>query len=231
MKFKCVIIDDEPISRNFIERYCEKSGQFEIVCSFGDPLTAIEFLSQHVIDVLFLDVEMPENTGFQLLDQLAYSPKVILTSSKTEYAFEAFQYNVFDYLKKPVTYARFAECLQKLSAQSIEQPVAEQTDSENFFIKSDGKLTRLSMSEILYIESMGDYVKYFTGNKSYVTHCTLKGAEEKMPSQHFMKVHRSYIVNLSKIKDIQDNSILIDGKVIPISKNLKNEVMERIHII
>lgn len=229
MKLKCVIVDDEPLARDFLERYCQKQGKLEVAGSFPDTGPALEYLTSNEIDILFLDVEMPGETGFELLDKLIYMPKVILTTSKKDYAFDAFQYKVADYLKKPITYSRFMESISKI----IDSPGKTTVDSNNvdFFIKSDGKFIRLNYQDILYIESMGDYVKYFTEAKHYLTHSTLKSIEVKMNPKQFMKVHRSYIVNMSKIKDIQDNTIVIENKVIPISKNLKPEVMVRIKAV
>lgn len=236
MKLKVIIVDDEPMARNFLERYCEKNGNLQLSGTFEDAVTALDYLQKNEIDILFLDVEMPNVSGFQLLDQLSYMPKVILTTSKTDHAFNAFEYGVTDFLKKPVTFNRFQEAVIKITESLIEkrlQPVLKipAINLEEIFIKSDGKLTRLNFQEILYIESLGDYVKYFTSTKNYVTLSTLKAVEQKMSSINFMKVHRSYIVNLQKIKDIQDNSLVIEGKVIPISKSFKSEVMSRINVV
>ncbi len=229
MKYNCVIVDDEPMARGFLEKYCEKHGGLNVIGIFQGTDEAMEFLKQNETDILFLDVEMPGSTGFQLLDVLTYMPKVVLTTSKTDYAFDAFQYNVSDYLKKPINYIRFQESVNKIT-ELLNKTVKEK-ENEDIFIKSDGKLTRLNLNDILYIESMGDYVKYFTAAKNYLTLSTLKAIESKMTNSAFMKVHRSFIVNLKKIKDIQDYTLVIDGKVIPISKNLKSEVMERINVI
>ncbi len=229
MKFKCIIVDDEPLSLSFLERYCEKQGNLEVTGSFADAETAFDYLKCNEIDILFLDVEMPGITGFELLDKLLYMPKVILTTSKTEYAFDAFQYHVTDYLKKPFPFNRFQESVKKVT-ESLNSTTVE-TTADDIFIKAEGKFIRLNYQDILYIESMGDYVKYFTSSKNYLTHSTLKAVEEKMNPQQFMKVHRSYIVNLRKIKDIQDHSLLIESKVIPISKSLKPVVMDRLNVV
>lgn len=228
MKLTALIIDDEPIARNFLERYCEKTGIIHVVGSFPDSETAYTYLQQNEVDILFLDVEMPGDSGFQLLDKLIVMPRVILTTSKTDYAYDAFQYKVTDYLKKPFTYVRFQEAVAKVNesiADKIEAP-----KNEDIFIKSNGKFIRLNYEDILYIESLGDYVKYCTFDKKYVTHSTLKAVEEKMDKGHFMKVHRSYIVNLRKINNIEDNTLYIGDSVIPISKMLKTEVMGRINV-
>ncbi|HEY5409002.1 MAG TPA: LytTR family DNA-binding domain-containing protein [Ginsengibacter sp.] len=228
MKLKAVIVDDEPMARSFLERYCEKNGNLDVAGSFPNAETALDYLKSNEIDILFLDVEMPGITGFQLLDQMLYLPRIILTSSKTDYAFDAFQYNVADYLKKPFTYTRFHEAICKIS--NIGNNTKAVSKQEDIFIKSEGKYVRLNYDDILYIESVGDYVKYFTASKHYLTHSTLKAVEEKMNREQFMKVHRSYIVNLGKIKDIEDHSLVIEGKVIPISKVLKSEVLQRINL-
>jgi DNA-binding LytR/AlgR family response regulator len=228
MKLTALIIDDEPIARNFLERYCEKTGTIHVVGSFPDSETAYTYLQQNEVDILFLDVEMPGDSGFQLLDKLIVMPRVILTTSKTDYAYDAFQYKVTDYLKKPFTYVRFQEAVAKVNesiADKIEAP-----KNEDIFIKSNGKFIRLNYEDILYIESIGDYVKYCTLDKKYVTHSTLKSVEEKINKGHFMKVHRSYIVNLRKINNIEDNTLYIGDSVIPISKMLKTEVMGRINV-
>jgi DNA-binding LytR/AlgR family response regulator len=229
MKLKCIIVDDEPLARSFLERYCEKHGNLEVAGSFPDAESALGYLNSNEVNILFLDVEMPGSSGFQLLDQLVYMPKVILTTSKTDYAFSAFEYNVADYLKKPIPYNRFREAIAKIN-ESLQNTTVEAT-REDIFIKSDGKLTRINYEDILYIESMGDYVKYFTPDKHYLTHSTLKAVEEKMDSKNFMKVHRSFIVNLRKINDIQDYSLVIGGKVIPISKSLKPDIIDRINVV
>lgn len=228
MKLKCIIVDDEFMARNFLNRYCEKHGSIDVLGSFPDSESALEFLKSNEVDVIFLDVEMPGYTGFELLDQLLYLPKIVLTTAKTDYAFDAFQYHVTDYLKKPITYNRFLESITKITKQ--DKIASDSPPREDIFIKSEGKFIRLNFEDILYIESLGDYIKYFTPTKFYITYGTLKSVEEKMNPNMFMKVHRSYIVNLGKINDIQNNSIVIASKVIPISKALKSNVMSKINV-
>ena len=229
MKLTAVIVDDEPIARSFLERYCEKTGTITVAGSFGDASDALEYLQYNETDILFLDVEMPGDSGFQLLDKVLVMPKVILTTSKTNYAYDAFQYNVTDYLKKPFSYVRFQEAVSKAVLTLMEKK--PQVKKEDIFIRSDGMLTRLNFEDILYIESVGDYVKFCTSDKKYLSHGTLKSVEEKIDSPQFMKVHRSFIVNLRKIRNIQDYTLLIGDSLIPISKVLKPEVIGRINLI
>lgn len=230
MNLKSVIVEDLQVAADYLARCCEKSGQIEVQAHFPNVPEALLYLNANSVDLLFLDVEMPGATGFDLLDQLAYSPKVILTTSKSEYAYNAFEYNVTDFLKKPFTYQRFLESLQKLTSATTENNITS-TATDHIFIKSDGKLVRLNNDDILYIESMGDYVKFVTADKKYVTHNTIKNLEEKVNRGTFIKVHRSYIINITKIDDIRENDLFIKGNEIPISKSHRADIMKRLNII
>jgi DNA-binding LytR/AlgR family response regulator len=237
MKISCIIVEDIQIAADFLRKFCEKSDLVEVRGHFLNVMDALEYLDRERVDLLFLDVEMPGANGFELLDRLTYSPMIILTTSKTEYAFNAFQYHVNDYLKKPFTYKRFIEAIGKLQQQPAETspaqqlPAAAQTDIEFLFIKADDKLTKIRKDDILFLESMRDYVKFVTSSKNYMTYSTLKNMEEKLNGQTFLKVHRSYIVNLSKIDDIRGNTIYINGTQIPIGKGHKEDLEARLNIL
>jgi DNA-binding LytR/AlgR family response regulator len=161
---------------------------------------------------------------------MAFLPKIILTTSKTEYAYNAFEYNVSDFLKKPFSYERFLESLQKVQSSPDLLP-AGGDQSDHIYIKTEGKLIRLANESILYIESMGDYVKFVTADKKYVTHNTIKNLEDRVNKSFFLKVHRSYIINLRKIDDMRENCLFIQGKEIPISKANKSTVLNRLNIL
>jgi DNA-binding LytR/AlgR family response regulator len=229
MKFTSIIVEDLQAAADFLKKFCEKSGIIEVQGHFLNAEDALVYLSENLVDLIFLDVEMPGASGFDLMDRLVYTPQVILTTSKTEYAYDAFQYNVTDYLKKPFTYQRFLEAVQKVEKKKEEDDSAASND--HIFIKADGKLIRLLNDDILYIESMGDYVKFITAEKKYITHNTIKNLETKVDALRFMKVHRSYIVNLSRIDDIQENMLYIKGMMIPISKAHKSKVLQKINVI
>ena len=245
MKTTCIIVEDIQIAADFLRKFCEKSDLVEVKGHFLNVADALEFLDREKVDLLFLDVEMPGATGFDLLDSLTYSPKIILTTSKTEYAFDAFQYHVNDYLKKPFTYKRFLEAIQKLQQQMQTQdpapaaitqqqmPVIAPQGSETdfLFIKAEDKLVKIKKDDILFLESMRDYVKFVTPGKSYITYSTLKNMEEKLIGPLFLKVHRSYIVNINKIDDIRGNIIYLLGNQIPIGKGHKEEVTARLNIL
>ena len=230
MILSSVIVEDLQVAADYLTRCCEKSGLLEMKGHFPNVEEALQFLNQQSVDLLFLDVEMPGATGFELLDRLAYSPKVILTTSKTEYAYNAFEYNVSDFLKKPFTYQRFLEAVQKIISPTQENNI-NSTATDHIFIKTDGKLIRLNNSDILFIESMGDYVKFVSTDKKYITHNTIKNLEEKVNRQCFLKTHRSYIINVDKIDNIRENLLFIRGNEIPISKAHRSEVLKRLNII
>ncbi|HEY4338201.1 MAG TPA: LytTR family DNA-binding domain-containing protein [Puia sp.] len=240
MKLSCIIVEDIQIAADFLRKFCEKSDLVEVKGHFLNVADALDFLDQEKVDLLFLDIEMPGATGFDLLDRLTYSPRIILTTSKTEYAFNAFQYHVDDYLKKPFTYKRFQEAIEKLHQKTAAatpppapiQPAAPLVpDTDFLFIKAEDKLIKLKKDDILFLESMRDYVKFVTQGKNYITYSTLKNMEEKLIGPNFLKVHRSYIVNITKIDDIRGNTIYLLGNQIPIGKGHKDEVTARLNIL
>lgn len=229
MKINAVIVEDLTVAAEVLQRYCVKSGKVNVVESFTSVEAALPFLTENMVDLLFLDVEMPGASGFDLLDKLPYSPQVILTTSKTEYAYNAFEYSVTDFLKKPFTYQRFLDALGKLREESEKREEAD--EKSHIYIKSDGKLIRLENDDILYIESMGDYVKFITNEKKIITHNTMKNLTAKINPAVFCKVHRSFIINMNKISDVRENMLYIRGQMIPISKANRSMVMSRLKII
>lgn len=232
---KCIIVEDIQMAADILAKFCEKSGIVTVEGHFLNVADALAYLDQHTVDLIFLDVEMPGATGFELLDNLTFTPKIILTTSKTEYAFNAFQYNVDDYLKKPFTYKRFMESLQKVQKETpaavAATPAISSKDPDHLFIKVDNKLVKLVINDILYLESMGDYVRFVTAAKKYVTLNTMKNLEEKLNKDVFMKVHRSYIINIAQIDDVQGNTIYIQGNEVPIGKGHREEVLKRLNIV
>lgn len=229
MKYNAIIVEDLAVAAEVLQKYCVKSGVVSVLDSFSSAEEALPFLSSQVVDLIFLDIEMPGANGFELLDQLQYQPQVILTTTKTEYAFNAFEYSVADFLKKPFSYQRFLGSLEKLRSPNGKKEETE--DKSHVFIKSDGKLIRLNNDDILYIESMGDYVKFITTDKKIISHNTIKALSEKINPDVFCKVHRSYIINMTKISDIRDNTLYIANAKIPVSKANRVAVMNRIRIV
>jgi DNA-binding LytR/AlgR family response regulator len=233
VKFTSVIIEDLIVAAEYLKHCCEKSGKIEVKGEFITIKEAVSFLTGNRVDIIFLDIEMQNENGFDVLDQLVYSPQVILTTSKTEYAYSAFERNVTDFLKKPFTYQRFYAAIEKaITAIEVSDSYKEEEEKEDhIFIKADGKLVRLLNDDILFVESMGDYVRFVTADKKYISHNTIKCLEGKMSGSIFMKVHRSYIVNITKVANIRDNILFISNHEIPISKANRPEVMKRINLV
>lgn len=228
MKHSGIIVEDLKPAADILLRFCERSGAVGISSHFLNAEDALAYLGQHRVDVMFLDVEMPGISGFELMDRLDYPLQVILTTSKTEYAYDAFQYNVTDYLRKPFSYDRFLESVQKLRPPAAEN---QSSQADHIFIKVDGKLIRLESSDILYIESMGDYVRFITRQRKYITHNTIKNIESRVEGMGFLKVHRSYIVNMSQVDDLQDTNLIVKGVSIPVSKSHKMRIRQELNII
>ncbi|MBY0536162.1 MAG: LytTR family DNA-binding domain-containing protein [Chitinophagaceae bacterium] len=226
--YTCVVIDDDPISSGVITHYCEKHPELTLVQAFADPKEALSFLAKEPVDILFLDVEMPEMTGFELLDKLQYTPYVFMFTSKPQYAHEAYEYNVIDFLKKPVVYTRFCEAIDKLSRYDVQRPTA--ANSDEIFIRVDGNLIKVSFEAILFIEVVDDYIKVITPKATFLVLSTLKHIENKL-SNTFLKVHRSYIINLKHIDRLSEGKVFIAGNAIPVSKAHRLALMSRLNIL
>ncbi len=221
-----IIVEDDLMAAKSAERSCSKISEITLNGTFESPAAVIDYCKKNKVDLILLDVQLPEMTGLELLDCLPYFPYVIFTTSREDYAYDAFQLNAVDYIKKPFSVSRLQEAVNKVLRlrQVDEEAMVENT---SIFIKCNGKMIRLSLDDILYIEAMGDYIKVITPEKSYIVHTTLRGFIDQLPSKNFIQVHRSFVVNIDKIVDIQYGSILINQAVIPISRGLKEDVMKR----
>ena len=228
MKISCIIVEDEPVSRLVLERFCQKHPGLSLSASFPAAEPALDFLKTHETDIVFLDIQLPGINGFEFLDQVPFMPKVILTTNDTGYAFTAFQYHVADYLKKPFSYPRFEAAINKARDGGLAK---KSNPPEDVFIRSEGRYIRLNYTDILYVESMGDYVKYVTADGGYITHSTFKNAVEKLPGELFMKIHRCYIVNLKRVSDVADNHVWLGSTEIPVSKAVKSVLLQRLNIL
>lgn len=230
MTLNCMIVDDELMARKSLERFCKKHEDLNVKSICENAKQALEVLKEEEIDLIFLDVEMPELTGLEFLDQAASLPQVILTTSKTEYAYEAYQYQVADYLKKPFNFIRFQQAVGKvLEIHKINNNY--KADAKEIYIREDGRFVRIPYEEILYFENAGDYVSIKTISSSHIIHGTMKGIDSRLNNPQFLKVHRSFIVNLSKIKDIEDGTLVIEKKVIPISRAHRQALMGRLNLL
>jgi len=232
---KCIIIEDDPLSVRIIQEFIRKTTDLNLVHTFSNAIDAINILqTDESIELIFLDIELPEMSGMEFLDSIKEPPQVIIISSKGLYAADAFDYDVADYLVKPITYARFYKAIQR-ARKRLEKDKLEKVGRSEIFIKKDATLVRLKYSEILWIEALENYVIFNTFNEKFTIHFTMKAVEQKLPQDKFTRVHRSFIVNTSSIDAIEDNSVLIkvhDGtKSIPIGKSYKDKLMGDINLI
>jgi DNA-binding LytR/AlgR family response regulator len=232
----CIVIDDDKLSRRVIEEYINKTESLTMLGSFPTAVEAINFLKQQEnIDLIFLDIEMPEMSGIDFMDTLKNPPHIIIISSKGKYALDAFEYDVTDYLLKPPTYARFYKAVDKVLNRSTRGTNLSTIGKDEIFIKKNSSLVRLKYDDILWVEALENYVIFNTFNDKFTIHFTMKAVEQKLPTNKFTRVHRSFIVNTSSIREIEDNAIIIktsDGnKSIPIGKSYRDKLMGDINLI
>ncbi|KUJ59128.1 LytR family transcriptional regulator [Flavobacteriaceae bacterium CRH] len=233
----CIIIDDEEMARAIIEKMIESTPQLNLLEEFSNALHAIKYLNQNEVDLIFLDIHMPDFTGFDFIQTIKNPPKIILVTSDKNFAIEAFEYEcIIDYLVKPITEDRFQKAIQKAnaipsSATIIANKGANEDNANEFYINIDRRLIKIEFALVNIIEAKGDYIHIKTENKNYVVHSTLKKIEEKLPKDLFLKVHRSFIINTKKIIDIEDNSVLIGKDVIPVSRANRPDLMKRLNLL
>jgi DNA-binding LytR/AlgR family response regulator len=233
----CIIIDDEEMARAIISHFVTSSSDIVISNEFSDAIEAIKYLNQNEVDLIFLDIHMPDFTGFDFIQTIKNPPKVILVTSDKNFAFEAFEYEcIVDYLVKPITKDRFLKAIQKVKTLKTTAPPkeirVEGADNANeFYVNIDRRLIKIEMATVNSIEAKGDYIHIKTEGKNYVVHSTLKKIEDKLPKDLFLKVHRSFIINTKKIIDIEDNSVLIAKDVIPVSRANRPELMKRLNLL
>jgi two-component system, LytTR family, response regulator len=223
-----IAIDDEPLALQLIDGYIEKTPGLKLAGKFDNPLDAMEFLSKEAVDLIFLDIQMPDLTGIEFTRSLVKGPKVIFTTAYEKYALEGFRLDVVDYLLKPFSYEEFLRAVQKAQRLiKLEERLPDQVEANNefLFLKSDYKIKRINFNDILYIEGLKDYVKVYTQNsaKPVLSLTTMKLIESKLPQTKFMRVHRSFIVNLGKIDTIERSRIVFGKVYIPVSEQYKEQ--------
>lgn len=224
---KTVIIEDDPFSAKVLEKFVHNTEFLELTAVCSSSLEASKLLRAQPVDLLLLDVELPEMSGLDLLSTLNSDALVIMVSASRDYAVEAFEQNVIDYLVKPVTYPRFLIAAQKALDRV---KINNQTTSNDFtFVKVEQKLVKIPFGEIHYIEALGDYVHIVANNKKTIVYATMKSIESKFPSNKFIRVHRSFIVNIDKIGAIEDNNILIGDKYVPIGATYTKNVLQALN--
>lgn len=238
MNINCIIIDDEPLAMAVIENYVQKVSYLQLLDKFDDPINAYEILQNEPVDLIFLDIEMPNLSGIDFLKTLEKPPKVIITSANKEYALEGFELNVLDYLIKPITFERFLKAINKYPrVKQAQQPKVEKGQTENedapneefLFVKENKKMVKVYIDNILYLESIKDYVKIFTTRKSVITKQQLGYFEEKLEAFDFLRIHRSLLVSIRKIDAFGATSVEIDKKELPIGRSYKEQVLETLN--
>ena len=239
----CIIVDDEELARAIITQFINLNHpDMKIVGEFSNAIEAIKFLNQETVDLVFLDIHMPNFTGIDFVQTIKNPPNIILVTSDKNFAIEAFEYKcIIDYLVKPITEARFIKAIEKVKALSSAsnsnntnleaKSTVKEEPTNDFYINVDRRLIKINLEEVTIIEAKGDYIHIKTEAKNYIVHSSLKKIEEKLPIDLFIKIHRSYIINIKKIIDIEDNSVLIGKEVIPISRSNRSELLNRIDVL
>jgi DNA-binding LytR/AlgR family response regulator len=225
---KCIIIEDERLAQDVIKNHLQKAGRFHLVGTYRNALDAKEALEKEEVDLIFLDIQLPGMTGLAFLRSLSNPPLVVFTTSYPEYALESYEFNVIDYLVKPVSFERFSKTINKIVDGNIFRLPGDEIkpfSREHIFIRSNSKFFRISFSDIIYIEGMKDYLKIHTVEHVIITHQTMSEMEKIVPSNQFIRIHKSYIVAVAHIKAVFGNSVDMEKALLPIGLNYKERVM------
>ena len=231
MKLKTIAIDDEPLALKLVSDYISKTPFLEMVGAFDNPLDAIDFLTDHGVDLIFVDIQMPDLTGIEFTRSLEDPPKIIFTTAYEKYALEGYKLNAIDYLLKPFSYEEFLKAAGKARKQvelEINSLPTVEANNQFLFLKSEYKIRRINFNDILYIEGLKDYIKVYTttDDKPVMSLNSVKSLELKLPEDKFMRVHRSFIVNLDKIDTIERSRIIFGKVYIPVSDQYKDKFQE-----
>jgi DNA-binding LytR/AlgR family response regulator len=231
MKLKCIIIDDEPIARKVLQEFVEEIDYLELAGQAENPLKSMTLLNENDIDIIFLDINMPKINGIDFIKSSKTTASIIMTTAYAQYAAEAYGLDVLDYLVKPIAFDRFLRACNKAKEirelKKIKQVKPNKTH-DHFFIKYNNQIEKVFYEELIYAEAMLNYVMLFTNSKKMIVYVTIKSLEEQLPADLFMKVHKSFIVNLSKVRSIEGNILDIGNEKITISQNLKDKVISEV---
>ena len=234
---KSILIDDEVMAIEILKKLCSKVKELEVVATFSNAIDAIKYLNSNQVDLIFLDIHMPDFSGFDFVKTLKNPTNVIVTTSEKDFALEAFEHDfIIDFLVKPLSKSRFIKAIQKTKIQKEVPQLKNDFSEENtlldvLYANVNRRLIKIDIPSINLVEANGDYINVKTSKKNYVIHSTLKKIENKLPSNLFVKVHRSYLINIKKIIDIQDNSVLIEKEIIPVSRINKPELLRRLNLL
>ena len=227
----CMVVDDEETSRMVVKDFIERTDSLTLIAECDNAVDAYNVLRDEHIDTLFLDIEMPKMTGIELVQALEDLPQVILITGRPDFGAEAFEYSLTDYLVKPINYPRFLKAVDK-ARKNLDRAILETKNKDDIYVKSDNKIVRINLKDIYFIEALSDYVIINTQDKKHIVHSTMKGIEKRLESADFIRVHRSYIINISKIDTIEDMStIVMPQKPIPIGASYKNRFMAKLNFL
>jgi DNA-binding LytR/AlgR family response regulator len=224
----CLVVDDEPIARDGLMEYIRQIDYLHAVAECKGAAEAAGLLQKHRIDLIFIDIQMPKLTGIEFVKALADPPLIIFTTAYSQYAMEGFELDVVDYLLKPISFPRFLKAVDKAQSYLYARKQELSITQDFFFIKCNGKIEKITMNDVLYIEAMANYVIIHTRQKKYITYLTFSGIEEQLPSHLFIRIHKSYLVAISAIQTIDGTDVIIGPIRLPLSKNYRNDVMTRI---
>ena len=230
----CIIIDDDKTARKLIKQLILKTEGMLLIDEFSSAIDAIKYLNANDVDLIFLDIHMPTFSGFDFIQTLKSPPKIILTTSDKDFAIQAFEYDcVVDYIVKPITKERFKKSLNKIQLLKDNDLASEKVEGNNSFIyvNISKRLIKINIPDIYLVKAKGDYIIIKTNARNYLVHSRLNKIEDKLPSYLFLRIHRSYIINISQIVDIQDNSVLVGKTLIPIGRAKKGELVKKINLL
>jgi DNA-binding LytR/AlgR family response regulator len=230
MVYSCIVVDDDEMSRNLIRHFISKTDSLDLKEEFDNAIEASQYLKSESVDIVFLDIQMPQMTGMEFIQTLEDNFEIIFITSMEDYAVEAFEKSVTDYLVKPVEYARFLQAVYK-AGNNLDATRGYDANRKEFYIRSDQKLVRVPLDSILYVEALADYVVINTSEHKHIVHFTMKGIESRLPRKNFIRVHRSYIINLDKVASLEDNALVINEKSIPIGASYKEGLMKKLNLL
>jgi len=223
MKIKCIIIDDEPLAIKVLVNYLNDFKDMELIATFNTAIAALPILEKNEIQVIFLDINMPKMSGLEFLRSLSKKPHIVITTAYREFAVESFDLDVLDYLVKPIPFGRFLKTINKITKQiNLRKGKIGEASLKNephIFLKVDKKLIKIKLNDILYIESLKDYIKVITSLESYLVHKSMTSIVEELPSDIFIRIHRSFTISINRIKSIEGNTVEIENRRIPIGRN------------
>ncbi|MBC9795507.1 LytR/AlgR family response regulator transcription factor [Sinomicrobium weinanense] len=232
MKIKCIIIDDEPLAISVLQSHSREFQNLEIIACHNNPIEAMATLENRDVDVIFLDINMPKMSGLDFIKNINHDAFIVITTAYREYAVESYELDVFDYLVKPIPFHRFAKTVNKLAKDiSIKRSgfVNIKAQQEpHMFLKVDKKMVKINLNDILFIESLKDYIKVVTAIDEYIVHKSLTNITEELPASQFIRVHRSYTIAIDKVKAVEGNILEINNKRIPIGRNYTKQAKDSI---